>query len=104
MLTPHFNEISIGKGDVKQIFKITKGFIAGSIVTQGKITRDCTLKFFREGEKVWEGKATGLKRFKDDAREVIESQECGISLDPSSGIKEGDTWEAFVQQEVAQKL
>ena len=104
LLTPHFNEISIGKGDVKQLFKITKGFIAGSIVTQGKITRDCTLKFFRDGEKVWEGKATGLKRFKDDAREVIESQECGISLDPSSGIKEGDTWEAFVQQEVAQKL
>jgi translation initiation factor IF-2 len=104
LLEPHFNEVSIGKGEVRQIFKISKGYIAGSIVTEGKITRDCTLRFMRGAEKVWEGKAIGLKRFKDDAREVIESQECGISLDPSCGIKEGDTWEAIIQQEVAQKL
>jgi translation initiation factor IF-2 len=104
MLEPHFNEISIGKGEVKQIFKISKGFICGSLVTQGKIARDSKLKFFRDGELVWEGKSIGLKRFKDDAKEVIESQECGISLDPACGVKEGDTWEAFVTQEVAQKL
>jgi translation initiation factor IF-2 len=104
LLEPHYHEVSIGKGEVKQIFKITKGFIAGSLVTSGKITRDAVLKFSRDGEIVWTGKPTGLKRFKDDAREVIESQECGISLDPSSAIKEGDTWEAFITQEVAQKL
>ena len=104
LLEPHFNEVSIGKGEARQIFKISKGFIVGSLVTSGKITRDCTLRFFRDGEKVWEGKAIGLKRFKDDAREVLETQECGISLDPASGVKEGDTWEALVQQEVAQKL
>jgi translation initiation factor IF-2 len=104
LLEPHYNEVSIGSGEVRQIFKITKGFIAGSIVTKGKITRDCTLRFMRGSEKVWEGKAIGLKRFKDDAREVLETQECGISLDPASGVKEGDTWEALVQQEVAQKL
>jgi translation initiation factor IF-2 len=104
LLEPHFHEVSLGKGEVKQIFKISKGFIAGSLVTAGKITRDSKLKFFRNGELIWEGKPLGLKRFKDDVKEVLESQECGISLDPASGVKEGDTWEAFVQQEVAQKL
>jgi translation initiation factor IF-2 len=104
LLEPHFNEVSIGTGEVRKIFRISKGFIAGSIVTSGKITRDCSLRFTRAGEKVWEGKPIGLKRFKDDAREVLETQECGISLDPACDVKEGDTWEALVQQEVAQKL
>ncbi|HTA16919.1 MAG TPA: translation initiation factor IF-2, partial [bacterium] len=104
LLEPHYNEVSIGTGEVRKIFRISKGFIAGSIVTSGKITRDSTLRFTRAGEKVWEGKPIGLKRFKDDAREVLETQECGISLDPACDIREGDTWEALVQQEVAQKL
>ena len=104
LLEPKFHEVSLGKGEVKQIFKISKGFICGSIVTLGKITRDSHLKFSRDGAIVWEGKPVGLKRFKDDAKEVLESQECGISLDPSCGVKEGDTWEAFMTQEVAQKL
>jgi translation initiation factor IF-2 len=104
LLEPKFHEVSLGKGEVKQIFKISKGFICGSIVTLGKITRDSHLKFSRDGEVVWEGKPVGLKRFKDDAKEVLESQECGIALDPSCGVKEGDTWEAFMTQEVAQKL
>ncbi|HTB21513.1 MAG TPA: translation initiation factor IF-2 [bacterium] len=104
LLEPHYNEVSIGTGEVLKIFRISKGFIAGSIVKSGKITRDCSLRFTRGGEKVWEGKPIGLKRFKDDAREVLETQECGISLDPSCDIKEGDLWEALIQQEVAQKL
>ena len=104
LLEPHYNEVSIGKGEVKQIFKISKGFIAGSIITSGKITRDGVVRFTRNGEKVWEGKPLGLKRFKDDVREAIESQECGISLDPSCGVKEGDVFEVLIQQEVAQKL
>jgi translation initiation factor IF-2 len=104
LLEPHFNEVSIGKGEVKQVFKISKGYIAGSIITSGKITRDATVRFTRNGEKVWEGKPIGLKRFKDDVKEAIESQECGISLDPSSGVAVGDVFEVLIQQEVAQKL
>jgi translation initiation factor IF-2 len=104
LLEPHFHEISIGKGEVKQIFKISKGFIAGSMVTGGKISREAKIKVSRGEELVWEGKPLGLKRFKDDAKEVVEGQDCGISLDPACGVKEGDTWEAFITQEVAQKL
>jgi translation initiation factor IF-2 len=104
LLEPHFNEVSIGKGEVKQVFKISKGYIAGSLMTGGKITRDSTVRFSRNGEKVWEGKPIGLKRFKDDVKEAIESQECGISLDPACGVEVGDTFEVLVQQEVAQKL
>jgi translation initiation factor IF-2 len=62
------------------------------------------VRFTRNGEKVWEGKPIGLKRFKDDVKEAIESQECGISLDPSSGVAVGDVFEVLIQQEVAQKL
>ncbi len=104
LLAPVVREIQLGKGEVKQIFKLPRGFIVGSMVTGGKVTRDAILRFSREGEKVWEGKALGLKRFKDDAREVVEGQECGIALDASCGIKEGDTFEAIGREEVAQKL
>ena len=104
LLEPHFRESGIGKGEVKQIFKISKGYIVGSLMTSGKIIRDCTLRFMRGEEKVWEGKPLGLKRFKDDAKEVVEGNECGISLDPASGVQPGDLFEVLVQEEVAQKL
>ncbi len=104
LLEPHFRELSMGKGEVRQIFRIAKGFIAGSYITAGKIVRDSSVRFFRAGEKVWEGKIGSLKRFKDDAKEAVEGMECGIGLDPSCKVEVGDTFEIFTQEEVAQKI
>ena len=105
LLDPTFKENYAGRAEVINVFKIPKvGTIAGCRVLDGVIRRDAEVKLMRGDEQLFKGKIASLKRFKDDAREVLETQECGISLDPASGVKEGDTWEALVQQEVAQKL
>jgi translation initiation factor IF-2 len=104
LLEPHFHERVTGKGEIRQIFRISKGLIAGSMITEGKIVRDSTVRIFHGEEKLWEGKILSLKRFKDDAREVIEGMECGIGLDPSIKIEQGDRFEVLVQEEIAQKL
>ncbi len=106
LLEPHYNEVVVGKGEVRQIFRIAKGFIAGSIITDGKIHRDSTVRIYRgkDREKIYEGKLVSLKRFKDDAREVLAPNDCGIGLDPTCKVLEGDVFEVLTMEEVAQKL
>jgi translation initiation factor IF-2 len=101
MLDPEFKEVVIGHASVRATFKVSgTGTIAGSYVTDGKITRNAEVRIVRDGIVVHEGKIDSLKRFKDDAREVAANYECGIGLENFNDIKEGDVIEAFVQEEI----
>jgi translation initiation factor IF-2 len=100
MLDPEFEERVIGQVEVRTTFKVSKlGTIAGSYVTDGKITRNSKVRLIRDGVVVHEGDIDSLKRFKDDAKEVSAGYECGITLDKYNDIKEGDTMEAFIMAE-----
>ncbi|MFS0823569.1 translation initiation factor IF-2 [Bacillus sp. 1P02SD] len=101
MLDPEFEEKVIGQAEVRTTFKVSKiGTIAGSYVTDGKITRDSGVRLIRDGVVIFEGEIDTLKRFKDDVKEVAQNYECGITIAKFNDIKEGDIIEAFVMQEV----
>ncbi|EIT1241712.1 translation initiation factor IF-2 [Staphylococcus pseudintermedius] len=101
MLDPEFEEKVIGQAEVRQTFKVSKvGTIAGSYVTEGKITRDAGVRVIRDGVVLFEGELDTLKRFKDDVKEVAQGYECGITVAKFNDIKEGDIIEAFVMVEV----
>ncbi len=101
MLDPEFEEKVIGQVEVRTTFKVSKvGTIAGCYVTDGKITRDSTVRLIRDGVVIYEGKIDALKRFKDDAKEVAAGYECGITLEKFNDIKEGDIIEAYVMEEI----
>jgi translation initiation factor IF-2 len=105
LLAPKLVEKDIGKAEVRQTFRVSKaGTIAGCMVIDGLIRRGCSVRLQREGELVWEGKLSSLKRFKDDAREVKEGFECGLSLEGFNDIKVGDIIEAYEIEEIKQKL
>lgn len=101
MLDPIFKEVVIGHAEVRNVFKVTKvGAIAGCMITSGKITRNAEARLIRGGIVVFTGKIESLKRFKDDAKEVAQGYECGITLDRYNDVREGDTIEAFVMESV----
>lgn len=101
MLDPEFKEVVIGYAEVRQTFKVSNvGTIAGCYVTQGKIQRNAEIRIVRNGIIVHEGNINSLKRFKDDAKEVAENFECGIGVENFNDIKEGDTIECFVMEEI----
>ncbi|HEX7065332.1 MAG TPA: translation initiation factor IF-2 [Bacillales bacterium] len=100
MLDPEYEEKVIGQAEVRTTFKVSKiGTIAGSYVTDGKITRDSKVRLIRDGVVIHEGDIDSLKRFKNDAKEVSAGYECGITLDKFNDIKEGDTMEAYIMAE-----
>ena len=101
MLDPEFEEKVIGQAEVRETFKVSKiGTIAGSYVTDGKITRDAGVRVIRDSIVIFEGELDALKRFKDDAKEVAKGYECGITIKNFNDIKEGDIIEAFVMEEI----
>ena len=103
MLAPKFKEVIDGHAEIRQIFKIPSvGSIAGSYVTDGKISRNSDIRLIRDGIVVFEGKISSLKREKDDAKEVNEGYECGIGLEKYNDIKLGDVIEAYSQEEIKQ--
>ncbi|HTW45365.1 MAG TPA: translation initiation factor IF-2 [Acidobacteriaceae bacterium] len=104
LLEPVFKENYLGRAEVLNIFKIPKvGTIAGCRVTDGVLRRDADIRLMRDGEQVFKGKLTSLKRFKDDAKEVTNGMECGVGMN-FSDIQVGDTVEAFVTEKVAAEL
>ncbi|MDF2855167.1 MAG: translation initiation factor [Neobacillus sp.] len=104
MLDPEFKEKVIGQAEIRQTFKVSKvGTIAGSYVTDGKITRDSGIRLIRNGVVVFEGELDALKRFKDDAKEVAKGYECGITIKNFNDVKEGDIIEAYVMEEIERK-
>ena len=101
MLDPVYAEKVIGQAEVRQTFKVSKiGMIAGSYVTDGKITRDSGVRLIRDGVVIFEGEVDALKRFKDDAKEVAQGYECGITIKNFNDVKEGDVIEAYIMEEV----
>ncbi|MGM7635800.1 translation initiation factor IF-2 [Bacillus sp. Hm123] len=104
MLDPEFQEKIIGQAEVRQTFKVSKvGTIAGSYVTEGKITRDSGVRLIRDGIVIFEGEVDALRRFKDDAKEVAQGYECGITIKNFNDVKEGDIIEAFIEEEIERK-
>ncbi|WP_423801699.1 translation initiation factor IF-2 [Neobacillus sp. SAB-20_R2A] len=104
MLDPEFAEKVIGQAEVRQTFKVSKvGTIAGSYVIDGKITRDSGIRVIRDGVVIFEGEIDALKRFKDDAKEVSQGYECGITIKNFNDVKEGDIVEAYVMEEIERK-
>ena len=100
MLAPKFREVSLGELQVRQVYKISNvGTVAGCRVTSGKITRDSKVRVVRDGIVITEDEIASLKRFKDDAKEVAEGYECGVTLAKFADVKEGDVYEAFKMEE-----
>jgi translation initiation factor IF-2 len=105
LLEPVFRENFLGRAEVLNVFRIPKvGTIAGCRVTDGVLRRDAEVRLMRDGTQVFKGKLTSLKRFKDDAKEVTNGMECGVSLSNFTDIKVGDTVEAFVTEKMAAEL
>ncbi|WP_436881632.1 translation initiation factor IF-2 [Staphylococcus gallinarum] len=101
MLDPEYEEQVIGQAEVRQTFKVSKvGTIAGSYVIDGKITRNAGVRVIRDGIVQFEGELDTLKRFKDDAKEVAQGYECGITIEKYNDLKEGDIIEAFEMVEI----
>jgi len=101
LLAPLEEEVVTGAAEVRATFKIPKGMVAGSYVTEGKVTRNTRARLVRDGAVVYTGIVSSLRRFKDDVREVTSGYECGITIEGYSDIKEGDIVEAFEVREVA---
>ena len=100
MLAPKFRDVELGRVEVRQVYKISNvGMVAGSYVLSGKVTRGSQVRVVRDGIIIADDKISGLKRFKDDAKEVAEGYECGISLEKFSDVKEGDIFEAYIVEE-----
>ncbi|MPM02902.1 Translation initiation factor IF-2 [bioreactor metagenome] len=101
MLSPKFKEVTLGRVEVREVYKITgAGIIAGCYVTEGKVARHAQLRLVRDGIVVHEGAVGSLKRFKDDVKEVAQGYECGLSIEKYSDIKAGDIIEAFVMEQI----
>lgn len=101
MLAPEYEEVILGRAEVRAVFKVPKvGNVAGSYVLEGKITRNSEARILRDNVVIYEGKIESLKRFKDDVKEVPGGFECGIGLEKFNDIKEGDVIESFIYREV----
>lgn len=105
LLAPKLVEKALGKAEVRQVFRVSKGgAIAGCMVSEGTIRRSGKARLVRDAVQVWEGKIGGLRRFKDDVGHVEHGMECGIMLDGYSDVKENDVIECFEVEEVAASL
>ena len=105
MLSPKLKRVFLGRADVRKVFKLSRsGTIAGCYITKGKINRNSLVNLIRNGEVVFEGKLSSLKRFKDDIRDVTEGFECGMSLGGFDNMMEGDIIEAYEIEKIARKL
>lgn len=101
MLAPVYKEVNIGNAEVRQTFRISNvGTIAGCFVLDGKLERNAGVRVIREGVVIHDGKLVSLKRFKDDAKEVSKGFECGLQIEDYNDLKEGDTIEAYIKEEV----
>ena len=105
LLAPEYREQIIGNVDVRTTFKVPKvGTIAGCYVTNGKVNRNAQVRVIRDNVVIAEDKISSLKRFKDDAKEVVQGFECGIGLENFNDLKEGDHFEVFIMEEIAREI
>ena len=105
MLDPEFKEEYQGRIEIKKVFKVSKvGNVAGCVVIDGKVKSDSNIRILRDNVVIYEGKLASLKRFKDDAKEVVAGQECGLGVENFNDIKEGEVVEAFEIVEIKRTL
>ncbi|MEN6317769.1 MAG: translation initiation factor IF-2 [Syntrophaceae bacterium] len=105
LLEPVYKETDIGRAEVRELFRVPKvGTIAGSYVTEGKITRSSNLRLVRDGVLIYNSKVLSLRRFKEDVKEVAAGFECGIGIEGFNDIRMGDIIEAYVNEKVERKL
>jgi len=104
LLDPDLKEVKLGGAEVRATFPLAKGFVAGCLVTEGKVTRNASARVRRGKEVLYEGKVATLKRFKDDSNEVRAGLECGIKLDDFNGYNSGDIIECYEIQKVRASL
>jgi translation initiation factor IF-2 len=104
LLKPVYREVALGHAEVRQLFQIPKGTIAGCFVADGKISRAGRVRLVRDSVPVWEGTIKSLRRVKDDVREVTAGLECGVGLENFNDLKESDVIECFEVQEVSASL
>ncbi len=101
MLDPVYQEVVLGKLEIRDTFKVPNvGIVGGAYVTEGKVVRNAEIRLVRDGIVIHEGKISSLKRFKDDAKEVAQGYECGIGIESYNDIKEGDVIECFTMEEI----
>ena len=105
LLDPDYKEVSLGRAEIRKIFKASKiGTIAGCYVLEGKIERGAGVRLVRDGIVIHEGKLDSLKRFKEDAKEVVQGYECGLAFEKFNEMQEGDVVEAFIIEAVKREL
>ena len=105
MLAPEYKEVVLGHAQVRQTIHVPGvGFIAGSYVQDGKITRSSQIRVVRDGVVIFEDKIGSLRRFKDDVKEVAQGFECGIGLDRFNDIHDNDILEAFIMEEIKREI
>ena len=102
LLAPVFEEKITGQMEVREIYKVSKiGTVAGCMVTDGKIVKNCGIRLIRDGVVIYTGKLGSLKRFKDDAKEVSSGYDCGCTIENFNDIKVNDIIEGYIEEEVA---
>jgi translation initiation factor IF-2 len=105
MLAPVIREVTLGRAEVRQVFKVSKvGTIVGCYITSGKISRNAKARVIRDSAVAFDGEIESLRRFKDDVREVAEGFECGIQIAKFQDLKEGDIIEAYALEQIASEL
>ncbi|MCE1235279.1 MAG: translation initiation factor IF-2 [Hyphomicrobiales bacterium] len=105
MLTPEIRETMLGNAKILEIFNVSKvGKVAGCLVTDGVVERGASVRLIRDNVVIHEGKLSQLKRFKDDAKEVVSGQECGMSFEAYQDMRSGDVIECYRVEEIARSL
>lgn len=104
LLEPETREMLIGHATVKQVFKLNKGRAAGCMVTDGKVQRTCEARVLRDGQAIFDGKMSTLRRFQDEVEEVRAGLECGIRLGDFNEYEEGDVIECYTLEKIKQTL
>jgi len=105
LLPTEQREKALGKAEVRETYTIPRvGVISGCAVVEGKIQRNCLLRLIRDNIKIYEGRVSSLRRFKDDVKEVVQGYECGIGIEGTKNIKVGDVIEAYEIEEIAPTL
>jgi translation initiation factor IF-2 len=103
LLTPIFQEVSLGKATVRAVFKLPRGLVAGCYVNEGLVRRGADVRLIRGREVIHTGKIDSLKHLKDDVREMAAGYECGIMMDGFNNYQEGDVFEAFQMEQVVRR-
>ena len=104
LLEPDVVEVSLGKATIKKVMRLSSGIISGSLVESGKMVRGAEVKVWRGEEVVGTGRIGGLKRFKDDVKEVEKGFECGILVEGFKGVQEGDIIECIKHENVTRRI